>query len=150
MNLSKNFTLSELTVTQTGIPNVPDERQIVNLKRLCETILEPLRESIGKPIGINSGFRSPAVNRKIKGSVTSQHMAGEAADICVSGMSTLDVVKVINRLNLPFHQLINEGTVSGVTWVHVSVAPVGIKPKKEVLNAFGVSGKMKYQRISIG
>ncbi|KGE22002.1 peptidase M15, partial [Leptospira interrogans serovar Lai] len=42
MNLSKNFTLSELTVTQTGLPNDPDERQIVNLKRLCETILEPL------------------------------------------------------------------------------------------------------------
>ncbi|UOG51093.1 D-Ala-D-Ala carboxypeptidase family metallohydrolase [Leptospira noguchii] len=150
MNLSKNFTLSELTVTQTGLPNVPDERQIVNLKRLCETILEPLREAIGKPIGINSGFRSPAVNRKVKGSVTSQHMAGEAADICVAGMSTLDIVKLITKLKLPFHQLINEGTTTGVTWVHVSVAPQGIKPKKEILNAFGVPGRMKYQRVSIG
>ncbi|KAA1293786.1 D-Ala-D-Ala carboxypeptidase family metallohydrolase [Leptospira interrogans] len=149
MNLSKNFTLSELTVTQTGLPNDPDERQIVNLKRLCETILEPLREAIGKPIGINSGFRSPAVNRKIKGSVTSQHMAGEAADLCVAGMSTLDVVKTIVSLNLPYHQLINEG-MAGVTWVHVSVAPQGIKPKKEILNAFGSPGRMKYQRISIG
>ncbi|EMM94876.1 peptidase M15 [Leptospira interrogans serovar Zanoni str. LT2156] len=149
MNLSKNFTLSELTVTQTGLPNDPDERQIVNLKRLCETILEPLREAIGKPIGINSGFRSPAVNRKIKGSVTSQHMAGEAADICVPGMKTLDVVKTIVSLNLPYHQLINEG-MAGVTWVHVSVAPQGIKPKKEILNAFGAPGRMKYQRISIG
>ncbi|ALE39537.1 peptidase M15 [Leptospira interrogans] len=149
MNLSVNFTLSELTVTQTGLPNDPDERQIVNLKRLCETILEPLREAIGKPIGINSGFRSPAVNRKIKGSVTSQHMAGEAADLCVAGMSTLDVVKTIVSLNLPYHQLINEG-MAGVTWVHVSVAPQGIKPKKEILNAFGSPGRMKYQRISIG
>ncbi|UOG28959.1 D-Ala-D-Ala carboxypeptidase family metallohydrolase [Leptospira noguchii] len=150
MNLSKNFTLSELTVTQTGIPNVPDERQIVNLKRLCETILEPLREAIGKPIEINSAFRSPAVNRKVKGSVTSQHMAGEAADFCVVGMSTLDVIKLIIKLKLPFHQLINEGTTTGVTWVHVSVAPQGIKPKKEILNAFGVPGRMKYQRVSIG
>ncbi|EMK10130.1 MULTISPECIES: D-Ala-D-Ala carboxypeptidase family metallohydrolase [Leptospira] len=150
MNLSKNFTLSELTVTQTELPNVPDERQIANLKRLCETILEPLREAIGRPIQVNSGYRSPAVNRKVKGSVTSQHMAGEAADICVSGMSALDVVKVISRLNLPFHQLINEGTTTGVTWVHVSVAPQGIKAKREILNAFGVSGKMKYQRIAIG
>ncbi|ALO00647.1 peptidase [Leptospira interrogans serovar Hardjo-prajitno] len=141
--------MSELTVTQTGLPNDPDERQIVNLKRLCETILEPLREAIGKPIGINSGFRSPAVNRKIKGSVTSQHMAGEAADLCVAGMSTLDVVKTIVSLNLPYHQLINEG-MAGVTWVHVSVAPQGIKPKKEILNAFGSPGRMKYQRISIG
>ncbi|EKO59735.1 peptidase M15 [Leptospira kirschneri str. H2] len=150
MNLSKNFTLSELTVTQTGLPNDPDERQVVNLKRLCETILEPLREAIGKPIGINSGFRSPAVNRKVKGSVTSQHMAGEAADLCVAGMSTLDVVKTIVSLNLPFHQLINEGTTTGATWVHVSVAPQGIKPKKEILNAFGVPGRMKYQRASVG
>ncbi|OOV40207.1 peptidase M15 [Leptospira kirschneri serovar Pomona] len=150
MNISKNFSLAELTITQTGLPNLPDERQIVNLKRLCETILEPLREAVGNPIQINSGFRSPAVNRKVKGSVTSQHMAGEAADICVSGMSTLEVVKMIVNLNLPFHQLINEGTVSGVTWVHVSVSPQGIKPKKEILNAFGVPGKMKYQRIAIG
>ncbi|UPY77994.1 D-Ala-D-Ala carboxypeptidase family metallohydrolase [Leptospira weilii] len=150
MNLSKNFTLAELTVTQTGLPNVPDEKQIANLKRLCETILEPLRETIGCPVGINSGYRSPAVNRKIKGSITSQHMAGEAADICVVGMSTLDLVKIIVRLKLPFHQLINEGTATGVTWVHVSVAPQGIKPKREILNAFGIPGKMKYQRVSVG
>ncbi|EMF80024.1 peptidase M15 [Leptospira weilii serovar Topaz str. LT2116] len=150
MNLSKNFTLAELTVTQTGIANVPDEKQIANLKRLCETILEPLRETIRRPIQINSGYRSPAVNRKIKGSVTSQHMAGEAADLCVVGMSTLDIVKIIVRLNLPFHQLINEGFTTGVTWVHVSVAPQGIKPKREILNAFGTSGKMKYQRVSVG
>ncbi len=149
MNLSKNFTLAELTVTQTGLPNVPDEKQIANLKRLCETILEPLRETIGRPIGINSGYRSPAVNRKIKGSITSQHMAGEAADICVVGMSTLDIVKIIAKLKLPFHQLINEGTATA-TWVHVSVAPIGIKPKREILNAFGIPGKMICQRISIG
>ncbi|EMO99217.1 peptidase M15, partial [Leptospira santarosai str. 200702252] len=71
MNLSENFTLPELTVTGTGLPNIPDERQIVNLKRLCETILEPLRKAIGKPIQINSGYRSPAVNRKVRGSITS-------------------------------------------------------------------------------
>ncbi|ASV11711.1 peptidase M15 [Leptospira santarosai] len=150
MNLSENFTLPELTVTQTGLLNIPEERQIVNLKRLCETILEPLRKAIGKPIQINSGYRSPAVNRKIKGSITSQHMAGEAADICISGMSAFDVVKIIANLNLPFHQLINEGTSSGVTWVHVSVAPQGIKPKREILNAFRAPGRMKYQRVSVG
>lgn len=150
MNISKNFTLAELTTTGTGLPNSPDERQIVNLKRLCETILEPLREATGKPIQINSGFRSPAVNRKIKGSVTSQHMAGEAADLVIPGMSVLDVVKKITELNLPFHQLINEFSQGGITWVHVSVAPQGIKPKKEILNAFGVPGNMKYQRVSIG
>ncbi|KGE26914.1 peptidase M15, partial [Leptospira interrogans serovar Lai] len=74
----------------------------------------------------------------------------EAADLSIAGMSTLDVVKLIVKLKLPFHQLINEGTTTGVTWVHVSVAPQGIKPKKEILNAYGASGRMKYQRVSIG
>lgn len=148
MNLTKNFTLSEMTVTQTGLPNKPEEVHIANLKRLCETILEPLRETIGKPIIVNSGYRSPAVNRKVKGSITSQHMNGEAADICVQGLTTKDIVSEIIKLNLPFHQLINEGTSSGATWVHVSVAPIGIKPKKEVLNAFGIPGKMKFERVS--
>ncbi|EKR89679.1 peptidase M15 [Leptospira santarosai str. CBC379] len=150
MRLTKNFTLAELTVTQTGLLNKPEEIHVTNLKRLCETILEPLRDSVGKPIWINSGYRSPAVNRKVKGSVTSQHMAGEAADLVVSGMNTLDVVKTIVKLNLPFHQLISEGTTTGVTWVHVSIAPIGIKPKKQVLSAFGEPGKMQYQRTSIG
>ncbi|WP_061232452.1 D-Ala-D-Ala carboxypeptidase family metallohydrolase [Leptospira noguchii] len=150
MNLTENFTLKEMTVTQTGLENNPDERQIANLKRLCETILEPLRQAIDKPIIVNSGFRSPAVNRKVKGSITSQHMSGEAADICVQGLTTKNIVEEIIKLNLPFHQLINEGTSSGVTWVHVSVAPIGFKPKKEVLNAFGTPGKMQYKRILIG
>ncbi|EMJ96735.1 D-Ala-D-Ala carboxypeptidase family metallohydrolase [Leptospira alstonii] len=150
MNLSNNFTLKQLTVTETGLANVPDERSIESLKRLCETILEPLYENVKLTISISSGFRSPVVNRKVKGSVTSQHMRGEAVDFGIKGMSKTEICKKILELDLPFHQLINEGTISGATWVHVSIAPDGVKPKKEFLNANGFSGKMKYQRVSIG
>ncbi|WP_078124760.1 D-Ala-D-Ala carboxypeptidase family metallohydrolase [Leptospira alexanderi] len=149
MNLSKNFTLERMTVTETGLENNPDEKSIESLKRLCETILEPLYESVGLPISISSGYRSPAVNRKIKGSITSQHMRGEAIDFGIKGMTKSEICKKILDLNLPFHQLINEGTSSGATWVHVSIAPDGVKPKKEYLNGFGSQGKMKYQRIGV-
>ncbi|AKP25950.1 Peptidase M15 [Leptospira interrogans serovar Manilae] len=150
MNLSKNFTLEQLTVTETGLTNEPDERSIESLKRLCETILEPLFENVKLPISVSSGYRSPEVNRKIKGSITSQHMRGEAVDFGIKGMSKSEICKKIIDLNLPYHQLINEGTTFGATWIHVSIAPDGVKPKKEFLNANGVSGKMKYQRVSIG
>ncbi|RHX91469.1 peptidase M15 [Leptospira yasudae] len=150
MNLSKNFTLEQLTITETGLKNSPDENAIGNLKVLCETILEPLYENVKLPISISSGYRSPEINRKIKGSPTSQHTKGQAVDFGIKGMSKSEICKKIVDLDLPFHQLINEGTTSGATWVHVSIAPKGVKPKKEFLNAFGVSGKMKYQRVSIG
>ncbi|EQA72007.1 D-Ala-D-Ala carboxypeptidase family metallohydrolase [Leptospira noguchii] len=150
MNLSKNFTLEQMTVTETGLLNEPDEKSIESLKRLCETILEPLYENVKLPISVSSGYRSPEVNRKIKGSITSQHMRGEAVDFGIKGMSKTEICKKIIDLGLPYHQLINEGTVSGATWIHVSIAPNGVKPKKEFLNGNGVSGKMKYQRVSIG
>ncbi|EMF80898.1 peptidase M15 [Leptospira weilii serovar Topaz str. LT2116] len=149
MNLSENFTLEQMTVTETGLENKPDDQAIESLKRLCETILEPLFEAVRLPISVSSGYRSPAVNRKIKGSVTSQHMRGEAVDFGIKGMSKQDICKKILELNLPFHQLINEGSSNGATWIHVSVAPKGVKPKKEYLNAFGSQGKMKYQRVGV-
>ncbi|MDI7215768.1 D-Ala-D-Ala carboxypeptidase family metallohydrolase [Leptospira santarosai] len=149
MNLSKNFTLEQLIVTETGLENKPDEQTIESLKRLCESILEPLFEAVKLPIFISSGYRSPAVNRKIKGSATSQHMKGQAVDFGIKGMSKQDICKKILELDLPFHQLINEGTVNGATWVHVSIAPKGVKPKKEFLNAYGSQGKMKYQRVGV-
>ncbi|WP_061256289.1 D-Ala-D-Ala carboxypeptidase family metallohydrolase [Leptospira interrogans] len=149
MNLSKNFTLKQLTITETGLSNEPDEKSIESLKRLCETILEPLYEDVKLPISVSSGYRSPKVNRKIKGSITSQHMRGEAVDFGIKGMTKLEICKKIIDLGLPFHQLINEGTSSGVTWVHVSIAPDGVKPKKEYLNGYGSQGKMKYQRVGV-
>ena len=83
----KHFTLSEFTrsdvAQKNGIENVPSKAQIQNLECLCALILDPLRECIGHPIYITSGFRNPRLNRLVRGSKTSAHMQGLAADFKV-------------------------------------------------------------------
>ena len=79
MKLSKNFSLNGLTVTETGLPNVPDEERKTFLLILAIFILQPIRDRFGK-YTINSGYRSPRVNREVGGSSTSQHLEGQAAD----------------------------------------------------------------------
>ena len=81
MNLTKNFTLKELTKTSTGLPNKPTDIEIERLKILCEKVLQPLREAFNAPIIVNSGYRSQAVNKAVGGVPTSQHRKGEASDI---------------------------------------------------------------------
>lgn len=114
-NLSPNFTLAEMVVTNTGLPNVPNATQVRNLKYLALNILQPLRDAIG-PVKVTSGFRSPAVNAQVGGSPHSQHLQGMAADIVsLAGWTPEEVSRVIIDLGLPFDQLIFEGG-----WVHVS------------------------------
>ncbi len=134
MKLSENFTLDELTRSTTadrmGLDNTPSDEVTANLKRLANLILQPLRDHLGRPITINSAYRSPRVNASVGGSPRSQHMLGEAADIRVANMEVTELVEIIKDLGLPYHQLINEFD----SWVHVSVAPKGEKPKKQVLH----------------
>ena len=121
MNLSKHFTLSEMTVSQTAsrrcIDNTPGDSEIVNLKQLCENVLEPIRTHFDRPVIVTSGFRSVALNKRIGGSATSQHCKGEAADFTVPGVSNFELCKWMER-NLNYDQLIYEYGESG--WVHVS------------------------------
>jgi hypothetical protein len=132
MYLSPNFTIAEMTVSQEavrrGIPNLPKQEHIANLQKLCNEILEPLREKIGRPIVVTSGFRSEAVNKFVGGSKTSDHMEGKAADIIVPGMTPLQVCQVIATINLPYRQCINEFGA----WTHVSIGP---QAKRELLSA---------------
>ncbi len=79
--LSPHFTLAELTRTGTGLPNTPNSTEKANLKALAAGILEPIRAEFGKPLIVNSGFRSEAVNAQVGGSSTSQHRTGDAADV---------------------------------------------------------------------
>jgi hypothetical protein len=120
MNLSKNFTLAEMIFSQTaqrlGINNTPNQSHINNMKLLCEHILQPLRDSLGVPIKVTSGYRSPELNNAIGGSKTSQHSNGEAVDIVVNSMTPKQVCQRIIALDLPFDQLILEYD----SWVHVS------------------------------
>lgn len=132
MNLSPHFTLEEMTASQLAVrlrlPNVPSAQAVENLKRLCETILEPLRERVG-PIYINSGYRAPLVNRALGSKVTSHHVQGRAADIRVHGWSPLDLCEVIVEMNLPFEQLIHEYG----SWTHVSVPMLNAAPSRVLL-----------------
>jgi zinc D-Ala-D-Ala carboxypeptidase len=129
MKLSKNFTLAELTVTSVKAPNIPNEEQIKNLQALVDNVLQPLRDLYGKPIRINSGFRSLEVNKKIKGALKSQHMRGEAADISCENNALL--FRLI-RDTFDFDQLLWEkGNDIQPAWVHVSFSRT--KNRKQIL-----------------
>ena len=84
MLLTPNFHLEEFTRTATGLPNVPSGAERAALQALATHVLQPLRDSIGKPVYITSGFRSAAVNRAVGGVAGSQHRSGQAADILVA------------------------------------------------------------------
>ena len=150
MNLSRFFTLEELTFSGTAqaenIPNQPTPTEVESLRALCTAVLDPLRESIGQPIKVNSGYRGPALNKRIKGATKSQHLVGQAADIQCPGMTVVDLFKTVIRMKLPYDQIIYE--VKGPSkWVHVSHDPAG--NKGEILLAqFAADGSVTYPRIT--
>lgn len=118
MNLSEHFTLDELTHTDhREFDNTPNESELANLKRLA-AFLEAVKSAIGgKPIIVNSAFRSKQVNDAVGSSDRSQHRLGCAADIRVPQMSPDEVVKAIIAANLPYDQVIREFD----RWTHVSI-----------------------------
>ena len=124
MKLTKHFTLVEFTRSSTakarGIDNTVPDKLIPALRNLCERVLEPLREQVREPVIISSGYRSPALNRAVGGSNTSQHMKGEACDIWHADIQTLR--KWFEMLmDGDFDQLIWEhNRKSGRCWIHVS------------------------------
>ena len=129
----KYFTIKELckssTAIQKGINNTPNSEIVNNLKQLVDYILDPLREQYGKPITVNSGYRCPALNKAVNGSKTSQHVKGLAADITAGSVKENKVIfQLIQELNLPFDQLIDEKKFS---WVHVSYTK---NPRKQILH----------------
>lgn len=116
MKLTPHFTLEEMTFTNhREFDNTPNMLQINNLQRLAE-FLEEVRSLLGKPIIIDSGFRSPDVNQAVGSTSVSQHLRGCAADFRVPGMTPAEVVKAIHGFDLPFDQLILE-----LTWTHISI-----------------------------
>ena len=148
--LSPHFTLAELTrseaATRMGLDNTPSPDAIVNLRALCEKVLEPLRVAIGKPLRVNSGYRGPLANTAVGGSNTSQHNKGEAADIEVDGMDNMALAKKIIELKLPVDQLIAEFIdpyVVGSGWIHVSHKRSGPQ-RGQVLRAVALKGKTAY------
>ena len=144
MNLTKNFKLIDFTRSQTAtrqaIDNTPDGDVVGNLTRLCQNILQPLRDHTGFPIIVTSGFRCPLLNVRIGGSKTSQHVFGEAADIMSTEYDERELFDLIRTSPLEFDQLIYEGN-----WVHVSHS--NKKPnRREVMVAHFKGGKATYSQ----
>jgi zinc D-Ala-D-Ala carboxypeptidase len=118
MNLSPNFTLEELTHTDhREFDNTPNDEEMANLVRLAE-FMEKVKEVLGgRPIIVNSAFRSAEVNRAVGSSDRSQHRRGTACDFRVPGMTPDQVVRAIIAANLPFDQCIREFD----RWTHISI-----------------------------
>ena len=122
--LSEHFSLGEFvrssTAQRMSIDNTPDAEVIENLRNLCTKVLEPLREHLGQPVVITSGFRSKRLNETVGGVKNSQHLRGEAADLMVEGeKQARDWIRWMMDF-LEFDQLILEKKGKKV-WVHVSL-----------------------------
>jgi len=148
MNLSANFTLKELTksdtATRLGLDNTPGEAEIENLKTLCENVLQRVRDHFGKSVTVNSGYRSPESNAAVGGSKTSDHCKGQAADIEIEGIPNPELAQWIMD-NCDYTQLILEFYTQGQPnsgWVHVSYDPDNLKMQE--LTAVKVAGKTQY------
>ena len=143
--ITKNFTLAELTYSATaskkGIKNQPSEEHYKNIVTLCEKVLQPLRDKLGKPIVINSCYRCPELNTAVGGAKTSQHCNGQAADIEIMGLSNYDLACYI-REHMDFDQLIleyadNLKNDKNSGWVHVSYKTSGNRHQCLTINKSG-------------
>lgn len=139
--VTMHFTIEELyastTAKKLGIDNKPSVQKMINLVYLAAYVLEPLRVAMGEPIKIGSGYRCEKLNKAVGGVTNSQHLKGQAADLCIDG----DIKKGRRWFNyirehLPFDQLIWEhNPKTGSYWVHVSfVFPDFGKNRKKVID----------------
>ena len=148
MNLTKNFTLEELTKSETALrhnmDNSPGQAEVDSLLALAENVLQPVRDHFARGVKCNSGYRSLEVNQKVGGSRNSDHIRGQAADIEIPGIPNAELAEWIKD-NLEYNQLILEFYTPGVPdsgWVHVSYIPED--NKKQVLTATKKDGKTVY------
>jgi hypothetical protein len=150
MNLTRNFTLQELiksdTAIRKGIDNNPNADQVEKLKRLCENILQPVRDHFGR-VKITSGYRSPELCVAIGSSVNSQHAKAEAADFEVIGVDNAEVADWVYTNCRP-DQLILEFYTPGEPnsgWIHASW--VEFNPRVQYLRAYREDKKVQYKPI---
>lgn len=123
------FTIDELCKSDTAkarcVDNTPSAEVVRNLTRLVDVVLDPLRKNWGAPLYVNSGYRSPALNKAVGGATNSHHVTGMAADITAGSKAKNEMLfKLFQTLNLPFTQLIDESKYS---WVHISFNPADVR-----------------------
>ena len=150
MNLSRNFTLQELiksdTAIRKGIDNNPNADQIEKLKRLCENVLQPVRDHFGR-VKVTSGYRSPELCLAIGSSINSQHAKAEAVDFECVGVDNAEVADWVNQ-NIRTDQLILEYYTPGEPnsgWIHASC--VEFNPRCQYMRAYREDKKTKYKPI---
>ena len=139
--VTMHFTIEEMYASDTarrlGIDNKPTTQKMINLVYLCAFVLEPLRVAMNEPIKIGSGYRCEKLNKAVGGVYNSQHLKGQAADLCIAGaiQKGRKWFEYI-RKHLPFDQLIWEkNPKTGSCWVHVSfVYPDFGKNRKKVID----------------
>ena len=151
MNLSRNFSLSELTKSDTairkGINNNPSAEQVEKLKILCENILQPVRDRFGS-VTVTSGFRSVELCIAVNSSANSQHAKAEACDFECPGVDNAEVADWIKN-NLEYDQLILEFYTPGEPnsgWIHCSYVPE--MRRASCLHAYRSEGKVKYKPVT--
>ena len=152
MKLTENFSLNELTKSQTaerkGIDNTPSTEHQENLKSLCEMILQPIRDHFGQVVSVSSGYRSPELCVAIGSSTQSQHAKGQASDFEIFGVSNKELADYIDE-NLDYDQLILEywkgEDEPNSGWVHCSYT--NGNNRKQYLRAYKENGSTKYEPV---
>ena len=151
MKLSNNFSLNELTRSQTaerkGIDNTPSAEHQENLKSLCTHVLQRVRDHFGKVVTVSSGYRSPELFIVIGSKTTSQHAKGQAADFEIFGVSNKELADWIHN-NINYDQLILEfwsPEDPNKGWIHCSYSREN--NRKQYLRAYKNEGKTKYEPI---
>ena len=151
MKLTENFSLNELTKSQTaerkGIDNTPSAEHQENLKSLCEMVLQPIRDHFGQVVSISSGYRSPELCVAIGSSTKSQHAKGQASDFEIFGVSNKELADWIDE-NLDYDQLILEywkESDPNSGWIHCSFNTQG--NRKQYLRAYKENGSTKYEPV---
>lgn len=148
--ITKNFSLREMihsdTAVKYGIRNVPNGKHLDNIISLCENVLQPLRDQLGVPVRISSGFRCRALNshKDIGGAVNSQHTKGEAADIHAKGYTPQQLFDFIIKSGIVYDQLIQEFD----EWVHISFSRWRPNRQKAIYAIRAKGGRVRYTSFS--
>ena len=150
--LSPHFTLAEMCESQTakkhGIANIPSSEAVANMRRLCEGCLEPLREALGLPIIITSGYRTKALNDKLAhSSERSQHVLGQAADFYITGQSHRELLIKAFHLILTSSKIGFDQLILYPNFIHVSY--VSPEANRRGILIGQRNGKLGYGRISL-
>ena len=144
--ITANFSLREMIQSPTAvslkIKNVPNAAHLDNITALCEKVLQPLRDKLGVPVRVSSGFRNKALNAAVGGAANSQHRKGEAADIHAKGYTAQQFFDFIIKSGIVYDQLIQEFD----EWVHISYKREG-ENRNEALLATKKDGQTIFTKL---